>query len=169
MPLAAALALLAPGPAAGQQACDGEAFHRLDFWLGDWVVVAGGRQVGTNRIVRILGGCALEEHWTSAGGGRGQSLFYYVPALDQWRQVWVTANATRVGGVKEKREVERPPEGGVRFQGEIPLAGGGSYLDRTTLTPLEGGRVRQVIEISRDDGATWQTTFDAIYARPGAN
>ncbi len=67
--------------------------------------------------------------------------------------------------MKEKREVERQANGALRFQGEIPLPDGGSYLDRTTLTPLEGERVRQVIEVSRDGGTTWRVTFDAIYER----
>jgi hypothetical protein len=153
----------APQIAHAQEPCSAERFHRLDFWVGEWVVRAGGSQVGTNRIVPILGGCAIEEHWTAANGSQGRSLFYFLPALDQWRQVWVTGDATRPGGVKEKREIERVPGGGLRFQGEIPLPGGGSYLDRTTLTPLEGERVRQLIEVSRDGGATWSVTFDAIY------
>jgi hypothetical protein len=36
-----------------------------------------------------------------------------------------------------------------------------------SLTPLPGGTVRQVIEESRDGGATWQVGFDAVY-RPVA-
>jgi hypothetical protein len=40
---------------------------------------------------------------------------------------------------------------------------GTSHLDRTTLVPLSGGRVRQTIEISRDAGKTWEVTFDAEY------
>jgi hypothetical protein len=42
-------------------------------------------------------------------------------------------------------------------------------LDRTTLTPLPDDRVRQLIEISRDRGVTWQTNFDAYYAHPKAS
>lgn len=161
----AAVLCQAPQSADAQAACGGEGFHRLDFWLGEWAVRSGGRQVGTNRIITILEGCAIEEHWIASDGGEGMSLFYYLSALDEWRQVWVTENATRPGGVKEKREVERFPDGGLRFMGEIPLAEGRSYLDRTTLTPLDDDRVRQVIEISRDGGTTWQATFDAIYER----
>jgi len=67
------------------------------------------------------------------------------------------------GGVKEKTLVEVLEGGGVRFQGRIPLKGGGSYLDRTTLTPDAEGHVRQVIEVSTDGGSTWRTTFDALY------
>ena len=55
--------------------------------------------------------------------------------------------------------------GGVRFQGEIPLEDNRSYLDRTTLTPLPDGRVRQVIEWSTDGGETWNIAFDAYYIR----
>jgi hypothetical protein len=40
-------------------------------------------------------------------------------------------------------------------------------LDRTTLTPLADGRVRQVIERSSDGGTTWTTGFDAMYVRAG--
>jgi len=38
-----------------------------------------------------------------------------------------------------------------------------SFLDRTTLTPMEEGKVRQVIETSRDEGERWRTGFDAVY------
>lgn len=47
------------------------------------------------------------------------------------------------------------------------MTGGRRCLDRTTLTPLPGGGLRQVIEISTDQGATWQTTFVAEYRRSG--
>lgn len=172
--LTASLLLALPGsPAAAQSgpppACADEAsFHELDFWLGEWVVEVQGREVGRNRIEKVLNGCAVMEHWRSARGGEGKSLFYHVPATGAWKQVWVTGRATSTGGVKEKELVERLEGGGVRFQGEIPLVGGGSVLDRTTLTPLDGGRVRQVIEISEDGGESWSVTFDAVY-RPEAS
>jgi len=161
--LIAAPGLHAQRPAAPPCA-DDPAFHKLDFWLGSWVVTSGGQQVGTNRIEAVLGGCAVTESWRAADGGEGRSLFYYLPSARQWRQVWVTAGARAPGGVKEKRLVETGPDGSVRFQGEIGLPDGGSYLDRTTLTPLPDGTVRQLIEASRD-GTTWQTGFDAIYTR----
>jgi hypothetical protein len=42
---------------------------------------------------------------------------------------------------------------------------GTTVLDRTTLTPLGGGEVRQHIEVSSDRGATWRSSFDAVYRR----
>lgn len=164
---------LSPLAARGQEPpvpCDQlESFHRLDFWVGEWDVEVAGELVGTNRIEKVLDGCAVTESWRSAGGSAGRSLFFYNSVTDTWKQVWVTQNATMPGGLKEKTLVETLEDGSLRFQGTVSLPGGGSYMDRTTLVPLPDGRVRQVIETSDDDGATWQVRFDAVYvpAAPG--
>lgn len=156
-------ALLLTLPLAAQEPCaDTPGFDRLDFWVGEWDVLVDGRQVGTNRITRILDGCAVSEEWVGQGGSRGRSLFYYLPRSDEWKQVWVTTTATRTGGVKEKSLVEELDDGSLRFQGTVRASDGALWQDRTTLTPLDGGRVRQLIEISAD-GTEWQTTFDAVY------
>lgn len=156
--------LIHVGPAAAQigPCTEDPVYSALDFWVGDWTVWVGEQQVGANRIVKVQGSCAIEEHWSDARGGTGQSLFYYIPWTEEWKQVWVTPGARGTGGVKEKRQIDAPA-GAVRFQGTVVAADGTGYLDRTTLTPLDGGRVRQHIEISADGGTTWRTTFDAIY------
>lgn len=155
-------------PARAQAPCEEvEGFHVLDFWIGEWDVYVDDESVGENRIEKILAGCAVMEHWTSAGGGEGKSLFYHDRIDDEWTQVWVTEDATRPGGLKVKRLVEITPEGGTVFRGEISLPDGGSYLDQTILTPLEDGTVRQVIQTSRDGGETWTTGWDAIYRPVG--
>lgn len=136
----------------------------LDFWLGKWDVYSGSELVGTNRIEKVLGGCAVLEHWTGGSGGQGKSLFY-VAGDGVWKQVWVTEWATRPGGVKEKSRQPTASINDVRFQSVIALPDGRRYLDRTTLTQLETGDVRQLIEISQDGGDTWETRFDAIYRR----
>jgi hypothetical protein len=138
-------------------------YSQLDFWVGNWRVYVGDTLVGTNRISKILKGCAVTEEWQDTQGSRGQSLFYVEPTLHQWKQVWVTEAANRLNGIKEKHLIARLPGGGVRFQGEQRTPGGHTILDRTTLTPLARGEVRQLIEISLDGGTTWQTGFDARY------
>ena len=74
----------------------------------------------------------------------------------------MTPQALELGGVKEKQLIAHST-GTVRFQGELIGPRGARLLDRTTLTRLPDGRVRQVIEISRDSGATWRLNFDGIY------
>lgn len=155
-------------PAPAQARCTNGAFDRLAFWLGEWEVIAGGRLAGTNRVTRMLGGCAIQEEWTSVNGGTGRSLFWVAPEDRRWRQVWVTAAPFSPGGVKEKREVGDAglPAGAVRFAGTVLDTLGRRWLDRTTLIPHADGTVRQHIEISTDNGTTWRTTFDASYRSP---
>jgi hypothetical protein len=139
-------------------------YHKLDFWLGDWDVfdLKSGEKDGTNRIEKILKGCAIIENWTEAvDGSEGKSLFYVQRATGQWKQVWVEDS----GGMKEKSLQDSFAGKGVRFQGEILHKDGSSHLDRTTLIPLKENRVRQTIEISRDAGKTWEVVYDAEYRR----
>jgi len=158
-------ALATAGSARAQTCAEEPGFAALDFWVGEWDVLVDDEQVGTNQIEKVMSGCAIVEHWMGADGNPGMSLFYYTPATGIWRQVWVTPYATRSGGVKEKTMIATYEDGGVRFQGSIPLGDGKSYLDRTTLTPMADGLVRQVIAVSRDGGNQWNTGFDAIYRR----
>ena len=161
----AALLLATPAAAQTIAGCDSDStYAALDFWVGNWSVYVGDTLVGTNRITKVLHGCAVVEEWRDVQGGEGRSLFYVEPALHQWKQVWVTDAATHVGGLKEKHLVTRVG-GGVRFQGELRRPDGRLILDRTTLTPAPAGQVRQLIEISTDGGTSWRPTFDARYRK----
>ncbi len=155
----------AQAPPAKPVPCDQDpTYHKLDFWLGDWDVfdLKSGEKDGTNRIEKTLKGCAILENWTEASDhSEGKSLFYVVRATSTWKQVWVEDS----GGTKEKKLLDSYDGEGVRFQGEIPHRDGTSHLDRSTLLPMSGGRIRQTIEISRDGGKTWTTVYDAQYRR----
>ena len=157
----------APAPQLSPISCSAvNGFHTLDFWIGKWRVTSGGQYAGTDTVAAILEGCAVVENWTDADGSHGMSLFYYNAFEESWSQVWVTDRATARGGLKEKFLIAKFPDGGVRFQGRLSGAPGSAIiLDRTTLTPAQDGTVRQLIEISRDGGSTWTTTFDATYTR----
>lgn len=170
-PIMIAMALLAPQIAAAEpaQVCrDGINAKALDFWVGDWRVTDAkdGSFQGEDRVERVLGGCAVTENWTGADANdQGKSLFTYDAQAHRWEQVWVTLDTSRPGGLKHKSLIAITPEGGTRFQGNLALPDGRTVLDRTTLTPMKDGRVHQVIEDSKDGGATWIAGFDAIYAK----
>ena len=132
----------------------------LDFWLGRWIVVSPeGEPLGDNEIVEVLGGAAVVERWRGVEGGEGMSLFFYDRTSAVWKQVWVTDRGTH----KEKQLVSA--HGGLVFQGTVTPPGRPAHLDRTTLTPLPGGAVRQIIETSVDGGRTWTLAFDGRYVR----
>ena len=140
----------------------------LDFWLGEWTVASadGATHFGDNSITMAPGGCAIFEHWRGATGGEGHSLFAFDARDESWEQTWVTGDTSTPGGLKHKTLVAAGA-GRAVFQGEIIADGGAPYLDRTTLTALDDGRVRQLIEISTDNGATWRAVFDGCYKKIG--
>ena len=152
-------------PANAGSPCTAAEHHQFDFWIGDWDVRGSdGRALGTNRITSILGGCALQEEWSSANGKmRGVSINTFDPGDRRWHQEWVDTSPSRLtisGGLVDGRMVmeQRGPAS----------AGGAMQVQRITWTPLEGGRVRQQWEVSTDGGTTWKTAFDGYYQRRGA-
>lgn len=151
-----------PGPAPCRAT---EVSRTLDFWLGDWDVYVGTELAGRDTVERIVGGCGLTERWRDAGGGEGFSLFAYDARKDLWTQTWVTADSGVPGGIKTKVLRARTATSAT-FQGEVEGKTGAVYYDRTILTALPGGRVRQEIQRSRD-GVAWRAGFDAIYVRRG--
>jgi hypothetical protein len=151
-------------PAAAGSCSERPANHRLDFWLGNWIVYVGGALDGTSHIVSILAGCAVQEEWTDITGYQGRSWFYVDPGTQRLKQVWLTSRAEQFGGTKEKVEL---PGGGPRtvtFQGVLSNLGK-RIIDRTTLTQELDDTVHQTIETSRDGGRSWTMAYDAVYRR----
>lgn len=140
--------------------CGSEVRHQFDFWIGDWSVTEHGKPAGTNRIDRLLDGCALLENWVGAGGGRGHSLNFYDPRRALWQQTWVDA----MGGSLNLT--------GQFSNGQMRLSGtrtdpktGKARIDRITWTPNADGTVRQLWDVSTDGGKTWTVSFDGLYTR----
>ena len=142
--------------------CSGPEYRQFDFWAGDWNVLdSSGKQVGRNRIERILEGCALAEHWESARGGKGTSLNFYDASRQRWRQTWIDDQGTPLfleGGLVDGKMV---------LEGDSPTRRqpGKTIRNRITWSKLEGGRVRQFWEFSGNSGKTWETVFDGTYVR----
>ncbi|MEN8145329.1 MAG: hypothetical protein ABFS14_10305 [Gemmatimonadota bacterium] len=157
---AAALPSEAAAQAPGQQCVDNPKYSEFDFWVGDWTVTnAQGNTAGTNKIEKIEKGCLLLESWTSARGGTGTSINYWDPVAENWTQVWVSAGSTIIrlqGGLKDSAMV---------LEGTWQNPSGQITPMRGTWTPLEDGSVRQLFQVSNDDGATWSVWFDGNYVR----
>ena len=146
--------------AAPVPACSSAEYRQFDFWAGAWNVTQNGKPAGTNRIDRILGGCALLENWSGTGGSRGNSLNYYDASRKVWHQTWIDNQAGPL-------ELDGRLEGGnmVLTGNTLDPATGAVTVNRITWTPKTDGNVRQHWETSADGGKTWQTVFDGLYAR----
>lgn len=137
-----------------------EARREFDFWIGEWEVrLADGTLAGSSHVESILGACVLLENWSGAGGSSGKSFNYFDPEGSEWRQLWVDA----LGGHMDYHGSFM--RGAMRFEGGNVRPDGTTSLMRMSFTPLDDGRVRQFIEESKDDGATWATWFDGYYSR----
>jgi hypothetical protein len=150
----------APAPDATTR-CPAAEHRQFDFWIGDWDVRGPqGQLLGHNRITSILGGCALQEEWSSAGGKvLGVSINAYDPADRRWHQAWVDTGPSRlalVGGIVDGRMV---------MEQRTAKPGGATDVQRVTWGPLPDGRLRQHWEASADGGKTWKTAFDGYYSR----
>jgi len=146
---------------AGQPApCSDPEYRQFDFWLGEWNVLAKDKKVGTNSVVRILGGCVVEEHYVTPQGYEGWSHNVYDGRLGKWHQTWVDNRGGALyldGGLVDGKMV---------LEGERPAPDGkGTILNRITWSRLDKGRVRQHWEASKDGGKTWTTAFDGTYVR----
>src|SRR5262249_54041254 len=151
-----------PSPAPTPVPCTAAEYRQFDFWLGDWNVYApDGSLAGTNDVTREYDGCVLQEHWVAAGSPpqRGSSFNTWSPAAHRWHQTWVDSTGGFLlldGGLKDRAMV---------LPGEMPAPAGGLVRHRIAWSVLDGGRVRQLWERSRDGGRTWSVVFDGTYVR----
>ncbi|HTE51990.1 MAG TPA: DUF1579 family protein [Kofleriaceae bacterium] len=134
-PAAASVAASVPASVPASPACTGPEHRQMDFWLGEWDVTVRARTSpdsnewaeahGSQRVEKILGGCAVAEHFAADGPGQpwaGASYATWDAASKKWRQTWVDDQGGYLlftGGVDggamalygEPREVK-----GARFQ-----------------------------------------------------
>jgi hypothetical protein len=111
--------LLGPAPAMAEDAapapCKAPEWSQFDFWLGTWNArwdalpnMPAGK--GRNRIEKILGGCVVEENFTTdeAEPLVGRSVSVYSPQRGGWLQTWVDNQGSYLdfaGGWKDGRMV----------------------------------------------------------------
>lgn len=133
--------------------------RQFDFWVGDWeVFTPAGQKAGTNSVQLFSNGCGVMENWTGGGGSDGKSINFYDAGTNKWYQSWIgsTGGALRYAGTFK--------DGAMRFEGES-IAIGKKTLQKLTFTKIDENTVRQLAEVSADDGKTWTVSYDFKYVR----
>lgn len=148
-------------PAAAQTTnpCGGTVYKQFDFWVGEWDVFAGGKQIGTNSVQKILGGCVVFENWTDMRGRGGKSFNTFNSQKGKWQQTWVDDNGNVIEFVGEAKD------GVMTYHAETIANDGLKIQNRMTFTKILDNRVRQFWEQSRDAGRSWTVAFDGDYQR----
>jgi tetratricopeptide (TPR) repeat protein len=139
--------------------CNGPAYREFDFWIGDWDVQnPQGQVVGHNTISALLDGCLLFENWTGLGGSKGISINYFDFRTAKWTQTY-RDNTGNIG--------TWPNLIGALVQGAMTLetAPGETPMSRWVWTRVDDNKVRQMAEVSTDDGETWAVVWDSYYIR----
>jgi len=135
--------------------------HAFDFWLGRWEVRApDGTLVGRDEITRRDAGCSVYESWQGAGGATGSSKSFYVPSMEQWRQLWTGSNGTIIDMAGS------PEDGEMRMEGTIEYVESGRIVAiRARWSVAPDGRVRQRIEQFNVAEGGWDLWFDGFFRR----
>lgn len=145
---------------ATMRACMTPPYHDFDFWIGSWDVYgAGGGPAGHNDVTVEQDGCLLVEHWTTTPGGQTGSSFNYYDVRDKkWRQLYID-NSGNAGAF--------PALTGELTNGKMVMltTDTNNTQSRWTWYVMEPGKVKQMAEVSRDHGATWQITWNSVYAK----
>lgn len=138
-------------------------YRQFDFWIGNWEVFGPkGKKAGDSKIELILDSCIVLENWKSAGSGyAGKSFNTFNSTTGQWQQTWVD----NVGGSTEYLEGKFADNKMVFRTQPFPFAKDTMAIRRLTFYNLSPDKVRQHGEITKDNGATWNTEYDLEYRR----
>lgn len=173
------LLLMLPGPARAQTRdparsysppCLRAELEQIAFLEGSWDVISR-KSVGEGQWQEsraratwkpILGGCALQEHWSGTLDGEPMEwvqLLAYDHRGARWQQVmldWAHGNVITSEG--------HATAGGLVFS--VPhMRKGRLLIDRTTIRAAGTDRVAWTLETSPDGGQSWVTFWTMVYTR----
>lgn len=137
-----------------------EQARQFDFWIGEWDVKSTtGQQAGSSSIQLMLGECVIYENWTSAPPQNysGKSFNLYNTATGKWMQTWVDdkgAVMEFIDGVYKDNKLVFITKPDAKNQ-----------ITRLTFFNMEPNLVRQLFEVTSDNGKSWTTTTDLYYHR----
>ncbi len=153
-------------PAASPCAGD-KTYRQFDFWLGNWEAFnLKGTKAGDSKISLILDSCIVLEEWTStsAPGGRsyqGKSFNTYNAVTRQWQQSWVD----NVGGSTNYFFGKFEGDKMVFQTAPVKTIKDTVVVMKLSFFNLGPDKVRQLGQISKDNGKTWATLYDLEYRR----
>ena len=162
--LAATFASAAQSPPQ-QLPCSADQAKQFDFWVGtwdlEWTDAKGQKQKGTNTINKILGGCVVEENFSTVGPqpylGKSHSLFDTKSGL--WKQTWVDSGGAYLDLTGEFKD------GKMTLRREGPDAKGNKMLYRMIFSNIKPDSFLWDWESSADGGRTWKTNWQINYKR----
>jgi hypothetical protein len=149
-----------------QRPCSDPLYRQFDFWIGEWEAFGlNGKKAGDSKISMLLDSCVILEEWSSANITRGlrfagKSFNRYNAATKQWAQSWVDntgGNNEYMGWYANNKMVLTTQP--------FSFSKDTMAIRRMSFFNLGPDKVRQLGEISKDQGKTWTAEFDLEYRR----
>jgi hypothetical protein len=135
--------------------------RQLDFWLGDWTILAPGASPSATSTVSLsLDSCVITENWDGGKGQRGENIFAYSYGDQGWRGLFVDNEGRAHAFVNGKISA-----GTAEFLGPNRGPNGEEVLNRIRVVRLSADKVEQTWDKSTDKGATWSPIFRLEYSR----
>lgn len=148
--------------------CSGNPVYRqFDFWVGEWEAFGlKGKKAGDSKISIILDSCVVLEEWTSTSKQSGltftgKSFNSYNASTGQWQQTWVD----NVGGSTAFLQGKFANKSIIFLSQPFRFSKDTMAIRRLSFFDLGPNKVRQLGEISKDNGSSWSTEFDFEYRR----
>ncbi len=162
-PLVAADSQTPAQPQKPTRPCDMPEGAQFDFWVGDWELSwkdpKGNTQTGSNKIVKVLSDCIVQENFKGPGLD-GRSWSVYDPKTKKWRQTWVDSNGSYLeftGAYADgKMELRMPPTKGPK---------GKEVIRRMVFRDIKKDSLTWEWQSSQDGGQTWKDLWVIQYKR----
>ncbi len=147
--------------------CSNPVYREFDFWIGDWEAFAtNGKKAGDSKISVILDSCIILEEWTSTAANNGfryagKSFNTYNASTGQWQQTWVDNAAASTEYLMGKFETDK-----IIFEtNPFKFSKDTTAIRKLTFFNLGKDKVRQLGEITKNNGQAWITEYDLEYRR----
>jgi hypothetical protein len=147
-----------------ERPCSLPEFSQFDFWIGNWqaswIDSEGNVQTGSNVITKTLGGCVIEENFSTGDNTfTGRSFSVYNPVKKTWQQTWVD----NTGGYLDFT-------GGIDGDNMILTRkglnrNGDQIMQRMVFLDITSDSFTWNWESSTDEGYTWKLMWQIKYKR----
>jgi hypothetical protein len=142
-------------------------YRQFDFWIGEWVAYGlNGKKAGDSKISLVLDSCVILEEWTSAATVKGltyagKSFNTYNAISNQWQQTWVD----NVGRSTEYLEGKLENNTLIFRTKPFMFSKDTVAIRKLSFFNLGLNKVRQLGEITKNNGSTWVIEYDLEYRR----
>jgi hypothetical protein len=147
-----------------QKPCSLPEASQFDFWVGDWELTWNDTSHGTNRILKIMDGCTVNENFYDPSMKySGSSWSVYNPQIKLWQQTWVDNMGAYIvlTGKYENNEM-------TLTTASQKLPDGTQIVSRMVFYNITPQNFDWRWQSTKDNGTNWQTNWLIHYKRKGS-